>query len=252
MPQFPGSVAFHSFGSPLMFRSFILSTVLAASLFSPAFAEEQKVTRTISLTGHGEVRVVPDTAVVISGVMSSAATAREALDANTAAMAAVMAALKTAGIDPRDIQTSNFMVNPRYDYGQNGNQVPKTVGYDVSNNVTVVVRKLDNLGKLLDQLVTSGSNQINGISFQVTDPQKAEDLAREEAVKDAMRKSAIYTKASATTLGSIMSISEGQVMPQQTPVFYAKSARADGGADVPVSQGEQAISIDVNIVWEIK
>jgi uncharacterized protein len=234
-----------------MFRSLFLAATLATSLSMSAFAEEQKLTRTISLSGHGEVRVVPDTAIVNSGVLSFAATAREAMDANTTAMKTIMATLTAAKIAPRDIQTSNFMVNPRYDYGQGGNQQPKVVGYDVSNNVTVVVRKVEDLGSLLDSLISAGSNQINGVTFQVADPGAAEDKAREAAVKDATRKANLYAAAATVSIGNIISLNEGQTMQQPTPT-YAKTMAADASGAVPVAQGEQAISVDVNIVWEIK
>ena len=128
-----------------MFKSLFAASALtlAAASLTPAFADDDKVVRTMSLSGHGEVRMAPDLAIVTVGVMSSAATAREALDTNTKSMEGVMASLKEAGIELRDIQTSNFSVNPRYDYGQNNAQPPKVIGYDVSNNVTVTVRKLE-------------------------------------------------------------------------------------------------------------
>ena len=236
-----------------MFRTLIAASTLAlaATFLTPAHADESKLLRSMSLTGHGEVRMAPDLAIVTVGVMSSAATARESLDANTKAMEGVMASLKKAGIEMRDIQTSNFMVNPRYDYGQNNNQPPKVVGYDVSNNVTVTVRKLDGLGAVLDQVVSSGSNQINGVMFQVSKPEAATDEARKLAVADAQRKAKVYTDASGVALGNIVSLSEGGSYQPPVPVF--KSARAEAiAADVPVAQGEQAIAVDVNIVWEIK
>ena len=92
-------------------------------------------------------------------------------------------------------------MNPRYDYGQNNAQPPKVIGYDVSNNVTVTVRKLDSLGAVLDQVVSSGSNQINGVMFQVAKPEAATDEARKLAVADALRKAQVYTAASGRHLG---------------------------------------------------
>ena len=233
-----------------MFKSLIAACTLALFLTS-AYADEAKLPRTMSLSGHGEVRMAPDLAIVTVGVMSSAATAREALDANTKSMEGVMAALSNASIEARDIQTSNFSVNPRYDYGQNNAQPPKVIGYDVSNNVTVSVRKLDGLGAVLDQVVSSGSNQINGIQFQVSKPEAATDEARKLAVADARRKAKVYADASGVALGPIMSLSEGG--GYQPPVPLYKSMRAEAASvDVPIAQGEQAISVDVNITWEIK
>lgn len=236
-----------------MFKSLIAASALtlAAASLTPALADDDKVVRTMSLSGRGEVRIAPDLAVVTVGVMSSAATAREALDANTKQMEGVMASLLNASIDSRDIQTSNFMVNPRYDYGQNNAQPPKVIGYDVSNNVTVTLRKLESLGAVLDQVVSAGSNQINGVVFQVSKPEAATDEARKFAVADALRKASVYTAASGVTLGQIITLSEGGGYQPPSPVF--KSMRAEGAAaDVPIAQGEQTIAVDVNFTWEIK
>ena len=236
-----------------MFKTLIAASAfaLAATAFTPAHADEAKLLRSISLTGHGEVRMAPDLAVVTVGVMSSAVTAREALDINTKAMQGVMASLTSAGIEAKDIQTSNFMVNPRYDYGQNNAEPPKVVAYDVSNNVTVTVRKLETLGAVLDNVVSSGSNQINGVQFQVSKPEAATDEARKLAVADAKHKAEVYSEASAIDLGNIVSLSEGGGYQPPVPMF--KTMRAEGAAaDVPIAQGEQTIAVDVNITWEIK
>jgi uncharacterized protein YggE len=206
----------------------------------------------ISLVGHGEVRASPDIAVVTLGVLSSAPTAREALDTNTKAMNDLMAALKAANIEPKDIMTSNFNVSPRYDYGQNNGQPPKVTGYDVSNNVTVTLRKIDGIGDLLDKAVSSGSNQVNGISFGIANPQSAMDRARKEAVNDAKRKAELYAAAASVTLGNVLSLSEGGgYQPQPMEMRVNMKMSADAGP-VPIAQGEQVVAVDVNITWEIK
>ena len=133
----------------LSFAAAAVIGLLAA--ISPAFAEGGKMSRIISLSGHGEVRATPDIAYVTSGVVTQGATAAEALAANTKAMTDLFAALKDSGIEDRDVQTSNFSVQPRYNFSNN--QAPKMVGYDVSNNVTVTLRKVDTLGALLDSSV---------------------------------------------------------------------------------------------------
>ena len=161
-------------------------------------------------------------------------------------------ALKTAGIAAKDIQTSNFTVQPRYQYNNNG-KPPLLDGYDVSNTVTVTVRKLDSLGNVLDKAVSAGSNQINGIQFQVSKPETAEDEARKLAVEDAHRKAMIYAKAGNVALGDIASISEGGGFEPPVPMLRAKAMSADGSSSAPpIAGGEQALGIDVNIVWVIK
>lgn len=225
--------------------------VLAVGLMSPAFAQETKtIPRIISMTGHGEVRMAPDRAVVNIGVHTSSGTAEEAMKANREAMNSVFAKLKAAGITERDIQTSDFSVQPRYDYNDS-NQPPKLTGYDVTNMVAVTVQKLDGLGPLLDSVVSSGSNQINGISLQVSNPDQALDEARKIAVKDAARKAQIYASAANVRLGAVQSISEGTGLAPPIPV-QAKTMRADNVQETPIAPGEQALAIDVNIVWEIE
>jgi len=208
--------------------------------------------RLISLNGHGEVKAKPDMAVVNVGVMTQAPTAREALTQNTAAMEKVFASLKASGIEAKDIQTSNFMINPRYQYDQNNAQPPRVIGYDVSNTVTVSVKKLDTLGAVLDKVVGEGSNQINGVMFAIADDEKLKDEARKLAVADAERKAKLYAEATRISLGQIMSVSEGNYQPPQ-PVYYGKAVRADAAPSaVPIAEGEQTVAIDVNIAWEIK
>ena len=224
------------------------AAILAAA--SPALSEETKMPRLISLTGHGEVRSVPDVAIVTSGVLSQGATAAEALSANTSAMTSIFAALKEAGIAEKDMQTSNFMVQPRYNF-QDG-KAPELVGYDVSNNVTVTLRKIGDLGGLLDRLVKAGSNQINGIAFDVSKPEAALDQARKLATMDATRKAKLYAEAMGVSLGNVMSISESGGYQPPMPMARGKVMMADAAAPVPVAAGEQAISMDVNITWEIK
>ena len=231
---------------------FALGIAATAAFAVPAIAEEARpMVRTMSLTGHGEVRARPDLAVVTLGVLSQADTARAALDANNAAMTKIIAGLKQAGIEAKDLQTSNFSVAPRYEYDANRNGAPRTVGYDVSNTVTITLRKLDQLGGVLDQMVTAGSNQVNGVSFQIANPLPLQDEARKLAVTDARRKAELYAAAANVSLGPVIAISEGGgYQPPRPEVRYAMADSAE--KSVPIAEGEQAVAIDVNIVWEIK
>lgn len=232
---------------------------LAASAFaallaaaSPSFADEVKMPRTISLSGHGEVKSAPDMAVVTAGVMTQGASAAEALAANTTAMTSLFSALKDEGIAEKDMQTSNFMIQPRYDYND-GKQPPLLVGYDVSNNVTVTVHKIDGLGALLDKVVKAGSNQINGISFDVSNPTEGLDEARKLAVADATRKAKLYAAAMGVNLGPVLTVSEGTNYQPPVPMLRTTAApMADGGRPVPVAAGEETLAMDVNITWEIQ
>jgi len=235
-----------------MLRSALAGAVLATlALALPAHADEARGYRVMALAGHGEVRAAPDLAIVSIGVTSLGDTAAAALAANSEAMKRVFAAMADAGIADKDIQTANFMVQPRYDYSNN-TQPPRLIGYDVTNAVNVTVRKLDSLGGVLDRVVAAGSNQVNGIAFQLSDSDAATDAARKLAVADAARKAKLYAEASGVELGAILAISEGASFQPPVPIS-AKAFRAEAvSADVPVSQGEQTIAVDVSITWEIK
>lgn len=230
--------------------SFAAAVIGLLAAISPAFAEGGKMPRIISLSGHGEVRATPDLAYVTSGVVTQGATAAEALAANSKAMTDLFAALKESGIEDRDVQTSNFSVQPRYDFSNN--QAPKMVGYDVSNNVTVTLRKVDTLGTLLDRMVQSGSNQISGISFDVSKPEDAMDEARKLATEDATRKAKVYAKAMGIELGNVMQVSEGSAAQPPMPMVRSTMMKADAAPPVPMAAGEQTLAVDVNVIWEIK
>jgi len=237
----------------VMLRASLVAAALAsAALFvMPARAEEAP-RPTLSLTGIGEISVAPDMAVISSGVVTEAKTAREALDANNEAIGAVIAALKEAGIEARDIQTSGFRVQPRYQRdpkNKENPEGPRIVGYTVNNNVSVTVRDLAKLGPVLDQAVTVGANRIGGINFVVSDADKRLDEARATAMKDAIRKAGIYTEAAGVKLDRILSISEsGGFRP--FPKREALMMR-DAAASVPVEAGEETLSVEVNVTWEI-
>lgn len=228
--------------------------LMLIALASPAFAAGS-----IQLTGHGEVMAAPDTAFVTSGVTSQGATAKDALAANTADMTLLIATLKSAGIDAVDIQTSGFSVSPNYVYSDekdaNGYQLPPRIsGYTVTNQVTVHVRDLGVLGKVLDQSVQVGANTINGITFSVDDPSALYAEARKAAFADAKAKADLYAQAAGVELAAISLISEqqnygGQPQPY---MFKAEAASMDRSAPVPVEAGQLTFSIDVNVNWNLE
>jgi len=220
-----------------------------AGLSLPAYAG------TISIDGRGEVAAAPDMANITSGVTTQGATAREALDANSAAMAALIEELKGVGIEARDIQTSGFSVNPNYVYtdgrDENGYSLPPKInGYQVSNTVTVTVRELASLGMILDRSVNVGANTINGVSFSVADPSELFDQARLAAFADARAKAELYATAADGELKEITSISERQGFNEPMPSpMYARADMAAGA--VPVEAGELSFAINVSVQWEL-
>ena len=177
---------------------------------------------------------------------TEAKTAREASDANNAAMGKVLLALKGAGIEEKDFQTSRLSLQPQYA----PNRAPPNaiVGYQASNRVTVKLRDVSKAAALVDTLVGAGANTIGGISFMVSQPSKLLDEAREQAVADARRKAEIYAKAAGVTLGAPISISEEGA--QSPPQFRRMSAGIAAAA--PIAQGEETLHVTVSVSWTIK
>lgn len=209
---------------------------------------------TLRMSGTAEIAARPDRAAITSGVVTQAETAREALDLNSAAIARVISAIKEAGIEDRDIATSGFSIEPRYHYPSGrDNDVgpPRLVGYQVSNQVSVRVRDLDRLGPVLDRVVTAGANRVDGIHFEVSDADKRLDEARAAAVQDARRKAEIYAEAAGVQLRRIVSLSESTLGHQPPRPLMARSMAMDSVEAVPVEAGEQTLTVQVDITWEI-
>ena len=223
-----------------------LLTAFLICLTAPALAQTSP--RTLSMSGQGEVKAAPDTVSLSAGVTAQAPTAAAALAGNSSRMAGVLAALKKQGIADKDIQTSNFSVSPQYTNGAD-NQPPHLTGYQVNNDVQVRLEDVTRLGVTLDALVTAGANQMNGINFSIRDSAGLLTQAREQAVADAQAKAQTYAKAAGVILGPILSISESSNdMPR--PIF-APMAMARVGKAVPVAMGEQSVTANVSIIWEI-
>jgi uncharacterized protein len=219
-----------------------------AILASPVTAEDARMDRTITVTATGSASAIPDRARVATGVVSEAATAREALSANSAAMEKLIAGLKQNGIDAQDIQTSGLNLNPRYTNPRDG-QPPVIDGYQASNSVEVYVRDLDKLGEVLDKLVTLGANQMNGITFEVSAAETLRDSARKDAIANARRRAELYAAAAGAKVGKVMAIAEGT---ESSPPPYFKAGRAAAmSASVPIERGSQSLEASVTVTWEL-
>ena len=236
----------------MMKHPLAFAAAFASLAFAATSAAAQPVPPAISVSGEASVSVAPDLAQVEGGVTSEAKTAREASDANNAAMGKVLLALKGAGIEEKDYQTSRLSLQPQYAQATQGRTgVPQIAGYRASNRVTIKVRDVTKVANVIDTLVGAGANEVGGINFIVTQISKALDEARAKAVADARRKAEIYAKAAGVTLGEPLSITEEGAAPPA--VFRSKMAvGAAGNAPTPVAPGEELLSITVNVSWAIK
>lgn len=223
-------------------------TLVSMALLQPANAQDVS-RRTITVSGHGIILARPDTVDITLGVQSQAKSASDALTTNTQSMQKLFRELKAGGVEEKNIQTSQFSVNPVYSRAKN-NEPAIITGYRVTNTVNVTITEIDKLGNLLDVVVKAGGNRINGIRFSIADASALLDKAREEAVKNAVHKAKLYVGAAGVALGQILSIQEsGSHAPQ--PMFM-RAAKMEFDSAVPIAAGEQKISANVTLVIELE
>lgn len=232
------------------------AAVCAAYILAfPAMAEAQNAMQPaingtrLEISVRGEVKRVPDVAVISTGVITQSADAATVMRDNAARMARVLAALKRAGVADKDVTTSAVNLSPQYRY--NNNQPPVITGYQANNQVTVRFRDITRSGAILDALVKEGSNEINGPSLTIDKPEAALDEARIAAITTGRARAEIYASAAGMKIKRIISISENEgmsVVPRPMMTMMAKSAEAD----TVIMPGEQSLGMTVTMVFELQ
>ena len=231
-----------------LWRAAALLTAIAAAPF-PVRADDAKPgpEARIIVIGEGSVSAAPDYARITSGVTARAKTAKEASDADAKAMAAILAALQSAGIEQKDIQTSRFSIQPVYTSpGPNVEQ--RLSGFNVSNQVSVTIRQIDKVGDILDRLVTAGATDAGNVEFLHADPSKTLDRAREAAMADARRKAELYARAAGLALGGVAWITEDSAATAFAPKV---AMRAVLPGSVPIATGEDTLQVRITVGFEI-
>jgi len=235
---------------PSCLRPALLTLCLALAPVSAAFADAAP--RTITVSGAGEARAVPDQAQLSAGVTTTAKTAAAALAENARKMTGVFDALKRLGVADKHIQTSNFSIQPQYPpYNPNATGLQLIVGYTVSNQVDVTLDDVKTLGPSLDALVAAGANQINSVAFSIRDQDSLLAAARAAAIGDAIKRAETYAKAAGVALGPVVSIDErsSESAPAQ-PRMALMAAKA--APPTPTAAGEQGVTANVSMVFEIR
>jgi uncharacterized protein len=240
-----------------MRTKFLVFAVLAFALILSACGpttinqEAAPVNRTLNVNGTGTTYLTPDIAYIYIGVHTEGPTASEAVDANKVQTNAVLDALKNAGVDEKDLRTTNFSIWPSQQYAPDGS-VTGTI-YMVDNTVYVTVRDLDGLGSLLDDVIAAGANSINSIQFDVADKTAAVTEARAKAVQDAELQAQELAAAAGVTLGEIQNISSYD----SSPYPMAEGKGGGGGAmaadtAVAIQPGQLTITVSVSATYGIK
>jgi uncharacterized protein len=222
----------------------------------PAVADAQNVAQPVlsgtrlEISVRGEVKRVPDVAVISTGVITQSADAATVMRDNAARMARVLAALKRAGVADKDVTTSAVNLSPQYRY--NNNQPPVITGYQANNQVTVRFRDITRSGVILDALVKEGANEINGPMLTIDNPEAALDEARVAAIKAARTRGELYASAAGMKIKRIVSISESEGMQGGPVPLMAMKMGRETAADTTVMPGEQNVGMSIMVVFELQ
>ncbi len=230
-------------------------------------------TNTITVSGHGEAVAVPDIATFSFSVVSQKATVAAAQEEATTKINAVTDYLTASGVDKKDIQTSDYSVNPQYEYSQSvcpasssssvavycppGKQVLK--GYEVRQTTSIKVRDTAKAGELLSGVGDKGASEVSGLNFTFDKPEGVQDEARDKAIANAKTKADVLAKSLGVDLVRVVSYNEnGGGYP--TPMYYAKDAAMGSGGSAnetravapQISTGQNKVTSDVSVTYEIR
>jgi uncharacterized protein len=239
-------------------RRILLTALLLGSATMPLTAAAQVPAEPVlagtrlDINATGEATRIPDLAIISAGVQTLQPTATAAIEENSTRMERVRAALKRAGIEDKDIQTSTISLNPEYQYDQN--RPPRLTGYRATNSVNVKFRDLRRTGAILDALVAEGANQINGPSLTIDKPEEAYDEARVKAIAAGRARADLYARALGKRIVRLLSVSEsGAYVPPPMPMAYARDAvQAQGAAKTEIDPGTQQLQATVSMSFELQ
>jgi hypothetical protein len=203
----------------------------------------------ISVTGRGEIKVSPDRATIQISVQTRAATAAAAAVENANKQQSVMTALRALGLGGDQLSTINYNVYPeqRYDQGKE----PVIVAYNVTNTILVDVRKLSQVGPVIDAALGHGANMITSLQFYASNTETARRSAIAIAIEKARADAEAAARAARGSLGSLLGIDIGSYSPPPPRPMMMMSKQAGGVAqtDTPINPGEETLSVEVNTRW---
>ncbi|MCB2049112.1 MAG: SIMPL domain-containing protein [Novosphingobium sp.] len=235
-------------------RSLIALAALPAIAAVPAMAAEVQIPVTnpvVELTVMETVLADPDYATVGAGVTVRASTVSEALKQNAAQMRKVVDKLKSVGVAAKDIQTSNFNLNPQYQYRNDG-QAPTFLGYEASNQVTVKLRNMDRIGETLDALANAGATNFFGPNFGLEKDEPAKAAGRKSAFNRAQAQATDYARMAGYTGLRLLEISEtyavSQPMPQSGAIVVTAAKAEDA---TPIEPGQVGTGVTVTVKFEM-
>ncbi len=223
---------------------------LAVALTLPSLAQDASpepgtMERTVTVSGTATIRSEPDEATVTLGVQTRAQTAEAAMRDNANRMQDVIATVRREGVAADDVATAWISLYPQYD--EMGVEV---VGYVAENQVTVTVRDMDAIGRVIDAAVEAGANLSSGISFGLSDDSVGAEGALADAVADARSKALALADAAGAQLGAVVSVVESGA-PSPMPLYRDLAVAEAAGAAPPVETPTIETEVGVTVTWEL-
>jgi len=235
-------------------KRFLFASIIVAGA-TGAFAQTPSIPipppwESVSVSGTGHSSVTPDRFSFNVGVQTVANTVDDAVSQNNKRVAAVLAALKSAGAQDKDIQTSTFNIYPQQDYQQG--KLPRILGYQVTNSITVRSTKVADAGRYLGVAIAAGVNTSSGINFEVADASRGRDQGLRAAFDDAKAKAVLLAQAAGRTLGRALTINEGTFSAPPQPYPMQRAMAMEARADVPIESGTQEQTYTVSVIFELR
>lgn len=231
---------------PLALAAFLGAVAGSAPALSQTVQMQTDNMAKITVHADGAASVKPDMALLNLSVSHEAATAKAAMDETSRVMTQVMSAMKAAGIAEKDMQTVGLAVQPVYQSDDHPSRKPRQRGYQASNTLSIKVRDLGKLGKIVDDAMAGGANGINQMTLTNANLQPLYDEARKNAVANAMAKAKLFADAAGVTLGRIWRIEENSsaAMP-----MMARASMVN--ADTPIAAGENSYNVNISLTMEL-
>ncbi|KKS64053.1 MAG: hypothetical protein UV34_C0052G0008 [Parcubacteria group bacterium GW2011_GWB1_42_6] len=242
----------------LIILAIFLVAMTAAKIFDTRNAiregryigQDRQYKNTIVVSGEGKTFAKPDIGEVTVSVLSQASTVALAQKDNIDKMNAVTKAIKDLGVKEEDLKTTNYQVNPRYQYNLGRSTI---IGYEVRQSLQVKIRELDKAPQILEKATSSGANEVSSLNFTIDDQDKVKNEARKEAIAKAKAKAQELAASLGVNLGKIVSFSENYGATPY-PLYYESSAKIGmGGSEAApdIQAGQNEVNAGVSITYEI-
>jgi uncharacterized protein YggE len=234
---------------------FFLFSLLQICIVTEVLSETGTSVPVLATTGTGELKVEADQVVISFSVVTEHASSTEAIRENSAKTERVLIALKKLDLSKEEYQTGSFSVWPRYSHSKMSSEEERIIGYQVSNNVVVVSKKIDKAGVILDAANQAGVNRVDSVSFGVSDQRTRRKEAIRIATDNAIQDAKYLAEAAGVSLKRVISVQVddaygGGVMPLRGPAITSSKAFSD--AAVPLESGFVSIRARVAVTWEIE